>query len=172
MPAPLTLHRVAKLNYALLTNPEEHGFGAARYGGRWNSADPDLTSDRRIIYVSDTLAQALLEVIVHVDAEVLHTVAHGHVRFKVQPAFVAELGPEALPAGWNQHPATSDTQVIGDEWFDTRASVVLRVPSVILPLSVYPDLHSHYLINTLHPQFLAAVEWQGAEPLPFDPRLR
>lgn len=167
----LTLHRIAKLQYAKLTELTEHGYGAARYGARWNSPDEGLRWDRRIIYAADTLGQAMLEVIVHVDSDVLHSVAHGHVRFSVDETFIAELEVAQLPTSWNAHPASSATQVIGDQWFDELVSPVLRIPSVILPLSVYGSGHSNYLINARHPDTHRAVKLIGCDALPFDLRL-
>lgn len=167
----LILHRVAKLRYASLPTFEEHGVGAARYGGRWNSPDPALRFDRRIIYASDTLAQAMLEVIVHVDSQVLHSVAHGHVTFEVDYEFVVELSMDQLPPSWNAHPETPATQVIGDEWYDLGASAVLRIPSAVLPPHAYGPGHANYLIHTQHPDLARAVRLRGYQPLSFDPRL-
>ncbi|GGS41274.1 RES family NAD+ phosphorylase [Deinococcus knuensis] len=167
----LTLHRISKLKYATLPTLDAHGLGAAQYGGRWNSPDPALQHDRRIIYASDTLAQATLEVIVHVDSQVLHTVAHGHVTLEVDPAGILDLAPGDLPATWNAQPGTPATQVIGDEWYDLQASPVLRIPSAVLPLSVFAPGQANYLINARHPQTAAMVRLLGAVPLTFDPRL-
>jgi len=167
----LTLHRISKWKYATLPTLHEQGFGAARYGGRWNSADPEQEHDRRILYVSDTLALAMLEVVVHVDSQVLQTVQHGHVTLDVQPDAIIDLDLTALPASWNAHPPSAETQVIGDEWFDTRSSPVLRIPSAILPLTVYSPGQSNYLINASHPDIAQVVQLLGAQPLPFDPRL-
>lgn len=167
----LTLHRISKWKYATLPTLQDHGFGAARYGGRWNSADPELEHDRRILYASDTLALAMLEVVVHVDSQVLRTVEHGHVTLEVQPDAIVDLDLTALLASWNAHPPSAETQVIGDEWFDTRSSPVLRIPSAVLPLTVFAPGHANYLINALHPDIAQAVRLVGAQRLPFDPRL-
>ena len=70
----LTIYRISKLQYAQSPELSEHGFGAARFGGRWNSADPAMQANRRIIYASDTLAQSMLEVVVHSESRVLQTV--------------------------------------------------------------------------------------------------
>lgn len=167
----LTLHRVSKLRYAQQDALDEHGYGAARYGSRWNSLDPDLRFNRRIVYASDTLAQAMLEVIVHVDGQVLHTVPHGHVLFEVDDAYLAELQPSELPSEWNAHPETAATQMIGDQWYDEQVSAVLRVPSAVLPVEDYGPSHANYLINALHPRIDEAVRLLAVRPLPFDPRL-
>ncbi|AZI45312.1 RES domain-containing protein (plasmid) [Deinococcus psychrotolerans] len=167
----LTLYRISKLQYAQHPDLPEHGFGAARFGGRWNS--PDLTSqhDRRLIYTSDTLAQAMLEIVVHVDSRVLQTVPHAYVRFQVEEEYIADLKAAQLPATWNAHPETPATQVIGDQWFDEQSSPVLRVPSVILPLTVYGPGQSNYLINANHPDIGEAVKLLDFQTLPLDPRL-
>lgn len=167
----LILYRVSKLQYAQSPELTEHGFGAARFGGRWNSPDPTSQYNRRLIYASDTLAQAMLEVAVHVGSHVLQTVAHAYVRFQVDEAFVAHLDATQLPQTWNAHPETPATQVMGDQWFDEQVSPVLRVPSVILPLAVYGPAQSNYLINTHHPAIDQAVKLLDFKPFPVDPRL-
>ncbi len=167
----LVLYRVCKWKYARAKNLNDHAYGAARFGGRWNSQDEALRFDRRIIYAADTLAQAMLEVIVHSDRLALQLVAHAAIRFRVNENFVASLDISHLPDSWNAHPSTSASQVIGDEWFDTFVSPVLRVPSVILPVSMFGANHSNYLINIRHPEIKKAVTLLGAEPLQFDKRL-
>lgn len=167
----LTLHRISNLQYATRPTLPEHGIGAARYGSRWNTPDPGQRHDRRIIFASDTLTQAMLEVIVHVDREVLHTVPHGHVTLQVDPGAIADLDLTQLPSTWNAHPETPATQVIGDEWYDLQASPVLRIPSAILPLYAYGPGHANYLINARHPDLERAVQLLSCHPLPMDPRL-
>lgn len=165
-------HRVSKWRYANLKQLDEHGYGAARFGSRWNSPDPAMQHNRRIIYASDTLPLAMLEVIVHVDAEILHRVQHGHVTFQIDETFIRDLRADALPGTWNAKPETPATQVIGDEWYDTRASVVLRVPSAVLPLHSYGPMHANYLINAHHPDISQAVQLLTVTEMPFDSRLR
>lgn len=167
----LTIYRISKLQYAQSPELSEHGFGAARSGGRWNSADPAMQANRRIIYASDTLAQSMLEVVVHSESRVLQTVPHAYLLLQVEEEFIANLDTAQLPETWNAHPETPATQVIGDQWFDEQISPILRVPSVILPLAVYEPGQSNYLINTLHPDIAKAVRLLEFRPLPFDPRL-
>lgn len=167
----LILYRISKLQYAQSPDLPEHGFGAARFGGRWNSPDAGMVHDRRLIYASDTLAQAMLEVVVHAESRVLRSVPHTYIRFQVEEEFIADLDVAQLPTTWNAHPLTPATQVIGDQWFDEQVSPVLRLPSVILPLDVYGSGQSNYLINALHPDTGRAVKLLGHQPLPFDPRL-
>ncbi|MCY1703961.1 RES family NAD+ phosphorylase [Deinococcus sp. SL84] len=166
----LTLYRLGKQQYLGSPLLSEYGVGAALYGGRWNSPDP-VSLRRRVIYASDTLAQATLEVVVHADSQVLRTAAHGYVRFHVDEAAVADLDLSGLPNTWNALPGTPASQMIGDQWFDEQVSPVLRVPSVILPLDVYGPGQSNYLINPLHPDTERTVRFGGVWPYRFDPRL-
>lgn len=167
----LTVHRVSKLKYAQLGDLNEYGYGAAFYGSRWNTPDPDLRFNRRIVFASDTLALAMLEVIVHAESQVLRSVPHGHVLLSLDEGYLAELQPADLPSGWNATPDTAVTQVIGDQWYDEGVSAILRAPSAILPLEDYGPAHSNYLINAAHPDVEAAVKILTFRPLLFDPRL-
>jgi len=166
----LLLHRVSKWRHAEYPTLPQHGDGAAKYGGRWNSPDKALVRNRQLIYTSDTLTLAMLEVYVHV-GDVIHQVPHGHVHFEVDEAAILDLDLQALPGTWADRPETPDTQVIGDEWFDQQTSPVLRLPSVILPLSEWRPGQSNYLINARHPDTPDVVRMLGATRLAFDPRL-
>jgi RES domain-containing protein len=166
------LYRVAKLKYAQLRELAQHGFGAAQFGARWNSPDPALRFNRRIIYTSDSLAQAMLEVIVHTDAENLSKLEYGYVEFQVNPTYIAQLDVASLPENWNSHPATTATQHIGDAWFDMQHSPILRIPSVITPFTSYQSGHANYLINATHPDIEKALTLQKYQPMSFDPRIK
>lgn len=52
-----------------------------------------------------------------------------------------------LPANWRSVNAYPDLQDIGSEWYQNNQSLVLVVPSVIIPLEL------NYIINTRHPDF-------------------
>jgi len=69
-----------------------------------------------------------------------------------------------LPEGWRAYPAPSELQRIGDEWVESRRSVVLEVPSVIV------EDESIYLINPVHPEF-SSVSVGEPKPFYFDHRV-
>ena len=52
----------------------------------------------------------------------------------------------------------------GDEWFDSKASAVLRVSSVVVPGE------SNFLLNPGHPDFVRIMV-EPARSFEFDPRL-
>ncbi len=168
----MILYRVAKLKYASLSDLAEHGYGAAQYGARWNSPDPAMRFNRRIIYSSDALAQAMLELIVHTDTENLKNLSYGYMQFEVEEEYIASLDTRALPENWNTHPASPSTQKIGDTWFDTNYAPILRVPSVIIPLSAYEQGHANYLINAVHPDIHQCIKLLECQPISFDPRIK
>ncbi|GGK39129.1 hypothetical protein GCM10008955_36200 [Deinococcus malanensis] len=166
----MILQRVSKWQHAQYATLPEHGNGAAKYGGRWNSEDPTLKHNRQLIYTSDSLPLAMLEVYVHA-GNVIHNVPHGLVKFEVDETAIQDLDLHSLPGTWNARPETPDTQVIGDEWFDQQASPILRVPSVILPLSECRSGQSNYLINTRHPETPNVVRMLSVNRLTFDTRI-
>lgn len=51
------------------------------------------------------------------------------------------------PANWRRRPTPASVRAIGDAWVAAGESVVLRVPSVIVPGE------SNYLLNMLHGNF-------------------
>jgi RES domain-containing protein len=134
------------------------GEGARQYGGRWNS--PGVP----VVYASETLALALLEVLVRLQSTgVLH--GYSAVRCEFDEALLRSIDASVLPAGWERSPAPPDLAAVGDEWAASARSPVLRVPSAIVPLE------HNYLFNPYHPQF-GAIRLGEATPFPIDPRLR
>ena len=53
----------------------------------------------------------------------------------------------ALPKDWMQEPSPPSLQQLGGDWVKSGASVILAVPSVIVPREL------NYLINPRHPDF-------------------
>lgn len=133
------------------------GESARRSGGRWNSPGTPM------LYASQTIALACLEVLVHLQEE--ETLPHYVV---VPMEFSAEqfieLDLAGLPANWRDPVAPIEIQQMGDAWIKSQDSVVLKVPSVIVPLE------HNYLINPRHPEF-ASVKIGPFEPLELDRRL-
>jgi RES domain-containing protein len=130
------------------------GEGARRAGGRWNSPGT------AVVYVSGSLSLALVEVLVHLSAEILPAFSAIPVEF--DEALVS--APAHVPDEWMESPPTAATQAIGDQWVASARSAVLRVPSVIVPGE------SNYLLNPAHADF-RRIRIGDASPFPFDARL-
>ena len=133
------------------------GEGARLYGGRWNSPGT------RVAYASDSVALAVLEVLAHLQSTaVLQAYSLATIRFP--DSVVGTLDVAALPSEWRRFPSPPENQAVGDKWVAEGRSLVLRLPSAIVPSA------SNYLINPAHARLVAAVI-ETPERFAFDPRL-
>jgi RES domain-containing protein len=132
------------------------GSGGVRAGGRWHSRG------KRIVYLADHPASAVLEMLVHLDRDLLPA-TYRLLRVIVPETIIAEIvGAEALAADWREHPAV--TRDIGDRWLDGCSGALLQVPSVIVPRA------RNFLLNPAHPDAAKFVVGEVIHA-PFDPRL-
>jgi RES domain-containing protein len=118
------------------------GEGGRLYGGRWNS--PGVPA----IYASESRALATLEVLAGLQA---NSPLQGYVLIPVEfdHSLVVTLKWDELPANWKQNPPAPSTQRLGDDWIARGESVVLQVPSALVPME------SNYVLNPHHPDFTA-----------------
>lgn len=134
------------------------GVGSKKAGGRWNS------SGRAVVYVSENRATAALEILVHVRRAQLLRDAYVMFMLDVPDDLTSVLDPQALLPGWDAPIETTASTDIGDVWFDARASVALRVPSVVI------RGETNLLLNPEHPDF-GQIVIHPPEPFLFDVRL-
>jgi RES domain-containing protein len=140
-------------NYADLS-----GTGGIRAGGRWH------TRGRPIVYLADHPANALLEMLVHTDRDLL-PVAYRLLRIVVPETAAIETasaGWLTLASDWRNQPAL--TREIGDRWLDGSSSALLQVPSAIVPAA------RNFLLNPAHPHAAGCIVAEVIDA-PFDPRL-
>jgi len=108
--------------------------------GRWNS---DAAT---IVDVAGSMSLAMLEILAHLKTpELRGPFALSEVSF--DDRLIQTLAPSRLPRNWQKHPAPPALKEIGDRWFAAGRSVILRVPSVIVPTEW------NYLLNPKHPDF-------------------
>ncbi|MHB8270717.1 RES family NAD+ phosphorylase [Bradyrhizobium sp.] len=100
------------------------------------------TRGRRIVYLADHPANALLEMLVHVDRDLLPTTYRLLRVIVPERTAVEAVGADTLTADWQNQPAT--TRDIGDQWLDRSSSALLQVPSVIVPRA------RNFLLNPAH----------------------
>lgn len=146
--------RIVKTRHA---NTAFDGEGARLYGGRWNSPGT------RMIYTASRVSLAVLEILVHLDKANLLS-SYSLIAARLDDTRIQRLERQELPEGWRAYPAPSTLQRIGDEWVESRRSVVLEVPSVIV------EDESIYLINPAHPEF-SSMSVGEPKPFYFDQRL-
>lgn len=145
--------RITRRKYAALD-----GEGARLNGGRWN---PEGVA---VVYTSATLSLAALEYLVHLDIE---DAPSDLVSIEIEipdDEARATVDLALLPGDWNaidEHPACT---AAGTEWVHGGETLVLRVPSAVIPWE------SNFLLNPRHPAF-ARVGIVATRDFAFDSRL-
>jgi RES domain-containing protein len=128
------------------------------FGGRWNHRGT------RVVYTSSSLSLAALETLAHFDEE------EGPDALVAIPADMPDDVPitrikiSELASNWRTTPAPESLAEIGTRWTMARHSLVLAVPSAIIPQEL------NYLLNPLHPQ-VKRIRVGRPKPFSFDPRL-
>jgi len=140
-------------NYADL-----QGKGGLKASGRWHNRGIP------IVYLSESPALTMLEVLVHFELD-FNEIPANYQLLEVdynQRTGMSHLHKNSLPDVWQDD--LELTRAIGDEWLISSSSLLLRVPSAVVP-------HSYnYLFN---PRHMAAddAEIISARQHPFDSRL-
>jgi RES domain-containing protein len=134
------------------------GEGARLHGGRWNSPGA------AVVYTAQSESLAALELLVHLQSSQL-LASYSSVSASFSRDLVEAVDSARLPADWRRYPAPFALQEMGDQWITGRRSVVLEVPSAVVPSE------SLFLLNPAHPDFPQIII--GAPgPFLFDPRLK
>jgi RES domain-containing protein len=150
------IYRLTKARYA---DTAFSGEGSMRYDGCWHRRGI------RIAYASDAPPSALLEVIAHTEAP--SRLQHEYVLFEIQlypDEHLLTVDSDMLPDDWRTVPWPASTQEIGTFWYEEQSSVVLSVPSAVVPRQ------RNFLVNVTHPRF-DELQIQGPEPFEIDSRL-
>src|SRR5213593_1999454 len=103
------------------------GRGGLFASARWH------TQGRPIVYLAETPAGALLEALVHLELSPNAYPTHYALLTTEAPDGISmrTLGAADLLPDWFRNLIT--TRTIGDEWLASRSTLLLRVPSVIVP---------------------------------------
>lgn len=114
------------------------GIGAKLVGGRWNS------SGVAMVYTSENRSLALSEYWTHVHPSNLPTNVCV-VEIEVpDTARIMSIPVSGLPENWRAGPPMISLQQTGDQWALNRQSLILKVPSAVMPLE------SNYILNPDH----------------------
>jgi RES domain-containing protein len=134
------------------------GEGGRLAPGRWHQRGG------RIVYLADHPASALVEVLVHleVDAAELPTVYQLLAIDVPDTTRLETVDVANLPENWRGHERV--TRALGDRWLAEKRTVLLRVPSAIVPAT------SNWLLNPAHDD-ARAVTIVDVIRAPFDQRL-
>jgi len=139
--------RLARRRFAALD-----GAGARLYGGRWNRRG------QSVVYSSERLSLAVLEVIVHLELA-LEDFPADYVKIAIEIPDTLEIQRiDDLPR------TDARMRRLGSDWYDSSQTAGLLVPSVIVA-----EEHN-LLLNPRHPQF-HGIKALPAKPFRFDPRI-
>ena len=114
------------------------GIGGMEASARWH------TAGRPIVYLAESPSSALLEILVHLEADeddrpdtyqILKVEAPDDIS-------VNRISLTSLPADWKNNEEA--TREIGDAWLEKSVSALMRVPSVIMPETY------NWLLNPRH----------------------
>ncbi len=130
------------------------GEGARRYGGRWNSAGVPM------VYASEHESLAVLEVRVHIAMSGVYK----SFSFDFDEGLMRTLPVQQLPKDWQREPPPVSLQRLGDQWVKAGDSLILAVPSAIVPNEL------NLLLNPRHPDF-SKIDIHTATDLTLDRRL-
>ncbi len=120
-----------------------------------------------VIYTGASRSLSTLELTVHLNA------IQPNLEYKVMvthipddDSLVRTIKTTELPLHWRNRSAYSTLQKLGSDWINSRETLVLKVPSAVIPKEY------NYIINTEHPDFKRVIKLVSVEDYFWDQRLR
>lgn len=113
---------------------------------RWNQ------KGQHVIYTSGSISLCALELLAHTSGirpAGIFKIMHIEIS---KPKDVLEIETEKLPQDWHELSAYPITQQIGSAWYESDQSLLLKIPSAIIPQE------SNFVLNTSHPDFESCVK--------------
>jgi RES domain-containing protein len=151
----MELYRITQEKYAV----DLSGNGARIFGGRWNS------EGLFAMYTSSSRSLALLETLAHSSAKMLSERIYLLVTFSMPDTIKREeLDKNKLFDGWDAPDTRPVTKKLGDNFLRSKSSLLLSVPSVLIPEE------NNYLLNPLHPD-MKRIKLLHKRRIQFDPRV-
>lgn len=140
-------------NYATLD-----GVGGLYVSGRWR------TKGHPVVYCTLNPSTALLEILVHIEIDTEDRPERFQVLKIECPETLSRkrIDIRMLPLDWADDITVS--QAVGDRWLSERSSLLLEVPSVLVPETW------NVLVNPLHSEFNLLTIAMLYDP-PFDARV-
>ena len=139
---------------------ELDGEGSRLFGARWTSRG------RNAVYAASHLSLAVLEVYVNIPQEVRDDlpILRAVRIFVPDDASATQVSQEQLAGFMAEPDPMAASRRMGDGWLDQGDTLVLEVPSVLVPEE------TNLVLNPAHPR-MREVEIVSARPFRFDPRL-
>lgn len=131
----MIVYRFAKAEFA----EDLSGTGAKLFGGRWNSKGVP------VVYLSFTTSLALLELLIH-SINYQDLVNNKLVAVEFPDDNISHLEEKKLKRGWQND--IEYTKGIGDDFVYTSSSLLLKVPSVIIPFEYNVILNPKHIFSS------------------------
>jgi RES domain-containing protein len=133
---------------------------ASGSANRWN------LRGQHVLYTGATRSLSTLELVVHRSAIVpVEDYKVTVISIADDDSLLTRIRIKDLPENWRTFDAYSLLQGIGAEWYAEQRSLILKVPSAVIP-------HEYnYVINTEHPGFYRNVLLVRTEDYFWDNRL-
>ena len=135
----MMVYRLSQAKYAATLN-------SSGVANRWN------TVFQFEIYCSENISLCALELLAHTNGirpagefKIMHIEIPD--KTKITTIEIAQL-----PQNWFQLQGYAQTQKIGSDWYDSKSTLLMKVPSAIIPSEF------NYVINTQHADFLKKVK--------------
>jgi RES domain-containing protein len=132
------------------------GNGAAILGSRWNS------KGIRLLYTSQFISLGILESLVHLKRQYIPPTQYLLQIEVPDEKEISEISYKKIKKDWHQQ--FDHTQWIGDQFIQNNQTLILKVPSAIVPQE------NNFLLNPLHADF-KKVKIISSELLELDKRL-
>jgi RES domain-containing protein len=151
----MLVYRIAKT----LDRAEDiSGFGAFKFGGRWNSKGTYM------LYTSMNSSLAYLENLVHFNETEVPPNLYIVTLAIRDEGLVSQLPDDQYPAFW-QSPENIENKTMGDEWMRAKKFLAFGVRSAINPSEF------NFLLNPLYPDYHDLVKIESVKQLHIDARL-
>ncbi len=137
-----------------------HELTASGRSNRWNNRS------EFVIYTGSSRSLSTLELIVHRSA-IKPSIAYRVMVISISDdgALYETLNTNQLPQDWKNISAYPTLQQLGSLWYENNQSLVLKVPSAVIPFE------NNFILNTRHPAFNKHVELVRTELYFWDERL-
>lgn len=132
------------------------GEGGLRYSARWH------TAGRRIVYLAESPAGAMVEALVHLELNENSWPDYYDLMRVAAPNGIKIATIQVTDENWKHNQGI--TRLLGDEWLASGSTALARVPSAILPTTwnvllnpEHPDAKQIRIVETIKAEYDARL---------------
>lgn len=129
------------LLYRIVHKQYSRALFAPGFSGRWNS------EGKQVVYTAESIPLAFLESMLRRQGVGFNRDFNTMIIDVPDTLPVKTIDVNQLPNGWRDSYDYRICQQIGDEWYDSGETPLLKVPSTVLPDA------ANYVIHTTHPDY-------------------